>query len=399
MAAAELDALVLCAPHAFRYATGGEPGVAALFGRAGAAFALVPADPSLPLGAVVGDLGVRAFVEASGLTEVRTHPLWIETARLGGGPTLAAAIEAGWEGRATAFARPATFDLALAVAGIADLLRTRKLGSARLGFDLAWVPARDRDVIAAMLAPAQIRDGSNILDRLMAIKHPEEIDRLRRGADLGVAGLRAVAGTARPGDGAGELTAAFRAGVEAVASRNGVAAPPSWHYIAIGPEPWEPGGRIAPGSVVKVDVGCVVDGYSSDTSRNFVWGEPDGRAAELHALVEDAHAAALAALRPGARLATVHAAATSVLRQAGLARFSRGHFGHGLGAGPFSEAWPFVAADSDAIAEPGMVLAVEVPIYVSGLGSFNLEDQVLVREDGLDVMSPLPRALRRFEGG
>lgn len=250
-----------------------------------------------------------------------------------------------------------------------------------------------------MLAPARIRDGSDVLDRLMAIKSGEEIRRLQLGAELAMAGLQHMASHGAPGHDASRLSAFFREGVGQEAAKRAVAAPPSWHYVGIGPEPWDPNGRIEPGSLVKADVGCVVGGYSSDTSRNYVWGEPSGFAAELHTIVEAAHAAMIGALKPGAALVDVHAAATAVLRGAGLHRFSRSHFGHGLGAGAFSEAWPFIAADSDAVAEPGMMPAVEVPIYVSKLGGFNLEDQVLVTSAGMEVISTLPRSLIRLGRG
>lgn len=397
MTAAGLDALVLCAPHAFTYATGGSAGIAALFGRAGACFALVPVDPASSIAAVVGDLDEAAFRAASLIDDVRTHPLWIETGRLGSGPSVVGAVEAGWIGRHEGFARPATFDIAMAAGALRDQLASRGLGRARLGFDLSWVPARDRDTLAGLLAPAVVHDGSDVLDLLMAVKAEEEIRRLRRGAELAQAGLRTMARAAMVGDDAAALTAAFREGVVESAAETGEAAPPSWHYIGIGVDPWSPGGRLGSGTLIKADVGCVVGGYSSDTSRNYVWGEPSRFAADLHSVVEAAHRAALDALGPGVRLAGVHAAATAALRSAGLQRFTRGHFGHGLGAGPFSEAWPFIAADSDAVAEPGMMLAVEVPIYVTGLGAMNLEDQVLVTQDGIELISTLPRNLTRLD--
>ena len=399
MAAAGLDALVLCAPSAFAYATGGNAGVAALFGRAGACFALVPADPALAIGVVIGDLEQAAFRAASSITDVRPHPLWIETGTLGEGANVATAIEAGWRDRPAGFARPTTFDLGLAAEALRDLFAARHLESARLGLDLAWVPARDRDALQTLLSPARVLDGSDVLDRLMAIKCSEEIRRLRLGAELAMAGLHHMAAGTRLDDDGARLSALFREGVGEAAAARGEPVPPCWHYVGIGPEPWAPGGRVASGTLVKADVGCVVGGYSSDTSRNYVWGEPSTFAADLHGIVEDAHAALLGALKPGVPLAAVHAAATTVLQKAGLHRFSRGHFGHGLGAGPFSEAWPFIAADSDAVAEPGMMLAVEVPIYVSGLGGYNLEDQVLVTDNGIEVISTLPRALGQLGGG
>lgn len=393
---AGLDALVLCAPDAFAYATGGQAGVAALFGRAGAAFAVVPAVAALPLGAVVGDQQAAAFMAASPVSDVRTHPLWIETAVLGTGASVAAAIEAGWSGRPVGFARPATFDLALAAAELRELLAARGLRSGRLGFDLGFVPAADRDALVGELAPARILDGSGVLRRLQAIKHPDEVARLALAAKLSAAGLMALAEAITEGADAETLRAAYRAGVAAAARGRGLPPPPSWEYIGIGPDPWTPGGIVTRGAVVKADVGVVIDGYSSDTSRNYVFGEPSPEVARLHAMVEAAFDVALATMRLGAPLSEIHATATRSLRDAGLTRFSRGHFGHGLGASPFSEQWPFISADSTEAVEPGMVLALEVPIYVQGLCGFNLEDQFSVTANGVMPMTSLPRGLRRI---
>ncbi len=391
-----LDALVLCAPDAFAYATCGQAGVAALFGRAGATFAVVPADPGLPLGAVVGDQQAAAFMASSPVTDVRTHPLWIETAALGEGASVTAAIEAGWPGRPVGFARPATFDLALAAAGLREMLSARGLRSGRLGFDLGFVPAADRDAMVDMLAPAHILDGSDVLRRLQAIKHPDEVTRLALAAELSAAGLAALADAITDGADADTLRAAYRAGVAAAARARGLPPPPSWEYIGIGPDPWMPGGIVTRGAVVKADVGVVIDGYSSDISRNYVFGEPSPEVAQLHALIEAAFDVALATMRVGTPLSEVHAAATRSLREAGLTRFSRGHFGHGLGASPFCEQWPFISADSTEAVEPGMVLALEVPIYVQGLCGFNLEDQFSVTAEGVRPMTSLPRGLRRI---
>ena len=110
-------------------------------------------------------------------------------------------------------------------------------------------------------------------------------------------------------------------------------------------------------------------------------------------------ASMLSALRPGQPLGQAHAAATRTMHAAGFTSFSRGHFGHSVGAGVFSEEWPFIAAGSDVQLEPNMVIAVEAPYYVRGIGGFIIEDQFLVREDGLELLSPLPRDLLEIAVG
>ncbi len=87
----------------------------------------------------------------------------------------------------------------------------------------------------------------------------------------------------------------------------------------------------------------------------------------------------------------IYAATTTSIHRAGLASYQRGHFGHGLGASVGSEEWPFIAADSDVIAEPGMMLAFETPFYGKGIGGLIIEDQLLVTEDGIEIITTLPR--------
>ncbi len=397
LAAAGLDALIVAEPEGFLYATGGGQGVAGLFRRAGAGFVLIPADPALALGAVLTDTAEAAFRAASPIADVRTHPSWIETADVQAGAasdqSADALVRAAWAGRPAGFTRPATFSLAAAIAALRDLLAARGLLRARLGFDLDFIAANDARAIAAGLDGASVADGSPVLDRLRMVKAPGEIDRLRRGCELGEAGVAALAAGVRAGHTLTDLRDLFRAGVAAEAARRGVKPPDAtYEYIAIGPHPWNPG-IVEPGAVIKVDVVCAVDNYTSDTSRNFVFAAASPRLRGLHRALEDAFAAGEALLRPGTPLRAIHATVTGAIRAAGFTGYSRGHFGHGLGHSLFSEQWPFIAADAEVALEPNMMIAFETPIYLDGIGAFNLEDQMFITADGHEAINRLPRGL------
>jgi len=403
MAEAGLDALVISEPEIFTYATGVSPGVPALFRRAGAAFALVPADPALPAGAVIGDLYRENFLARSPIQDVATHPIWIENLDIR--PLLASprsnrpieelASEA-WAalGRPADFTRPATFDIAQSLKALKGLLASRKLAGARLGFDLDFVPANDLAAIKAALADARIGDGSPVIQRLTAVKAPGEIERLRLGLSLAEAGISAAMAEVGPGQGVEDLRARFRAGVRREAERRGVPQPAqTWEYIAVGPDPWSPAGRTDPGAGIKIDVGCVIEGYSSDSSRNFVVGAASAHQRRLHEAIEAAFAAGRAELKPGNPIAAVHRAATAEMHRQGFKGYARGHFGHGIGYSVFSEQWPFIAADAEVPLEPNMVLAFEIPVYINGVGAFNLEDQMLITQTGHESMNTLPHGL------
>jgi Xaa-Pro aminopeptidase len=395
---ADMDALVIAEPEGFKYATGVSAGVPALFRRSGAAFAVIPADPAMPCGAVIGDLYAGSLAGSTAIPKVKAHPLWIEVATISNGATapIEQQLRAAWQsdGRPDGLQRPNPFDISLSLAALRELLQELGLDRARLGLDLDFVSVNDFAKIQTALPGAGISDGTPVLDRLRAVKSPGEIDKLRLGLELSEAGLRALLERTKSGEDAEDLRRHFRAGVAAEAQRRGFDGQvQSWEYISIGTDPWRPGGRVASGTVIKADVGCVIDGYSSDCSRNFVFGAATAEQQRLHRHIEAAFAAGLAQIRPGNRLSDAYTAATAVLHQAGLIGYSRGHIGHGIGHAVFSEQWPFISADSDIPFETDMVLAYEIPLYINGFGGFNLEDQILVTPDGFASMNRLPHEL------
>jgi Xaa-Pro dipeptidase len=392
---AGIDALVVSEPEAFQYVTGSSMGVAGLFRRCGAGFAVIPADPALPMAAVIGDLAEPQFRATSSVSLLRTHPLWVETVGplLGKAP-IENAISARWAAsRPADFSRPATFDLHRSLAALEELLTGSGLRNGRIGFDFDFVSANDAVTIRAFFSNAWVCDGSPALNRLRMVKTAEEIGRLQLAAELAEAGIAELAFKVALNETVEDLRGHFRSGVETEAKRRSLNTPSSWEYISIGSEPWSTAGRVHPGCVIKVDVGCIIEGYSSDTSRNFAFGTADPAAQTIHDILERAFDVGLSAIHPGRRLADVHSLVTRTLEEAGLRGFRRGHYGHGLGVSVFSETWPFISADSKECFETGMVMAFEVPLYVNGVGGFNIEDQFLLTEKGALSMNRLPRSL------
>jgi Xaa-Pro aminopeptidase len=132
------------------------------------------------------------------------------------------------------------------------------------------------------------------------------------------------------------------------------------------------------GDMVKLDFGCVVDGYHSDMTRTVAFGEPLGELHEVYDLVLRAHRAGIDALRAGAVTGEVDDAARAVIRDAGYGE----RFGHGLGHGvglDIHEGPSLRAGNADRI-PAGAVVTVEPGIYLPGLGGVRIEDMVVVEE-------------------
>jgi Xaa-Pro aminopeptidase len=400
MRAAGIDALVIVQPENFAYATGAAPGVAAFWRRAGAAIALVPAAQTDKAAAVVADLHAESFRAASDIADIRAHTIWVETTdisrALPSNRPVAELIAEADAKRKSGFDRPATFDPRASFGLLRELLAERGLANARLGVEFDFLPVNDHALVRSVLPEAELVDSSALIARLRMVKSPREAALLRAGCEISEVGMHTVTGGLRAGQSRAELAEIWHAAVRVEAKRRGVAMANAWEYISVGPDPWSGGGAVEPGAVIKIDVGCVLTGYSSDSGRTFVFGRASDHARAIHAGLHDAFRAGLAEFRPGNTLGAVHRAARQAMRARGFATYSRGHFGHGIGSSVWSEEWPYTGADSGVVLEPGMVMAFETPYYVKGVGGFIIEDQVLVTANGAETMNSLPHELREI---
>lgn len=142
---------------------------------------------------------------------------------------------------------------------------------------------------------------------------------------------------------------------------------------------------------VVMDVGGGSGGYSSDITRMAAIGAPPDGYAEIHAIVEAAVQAALQAARPGVIAKEVDAAARDVITKAGYGDYFVHRTGHGLGVEIHEQ--PYLTSVSETVLDKGMVFSIEPGIYLPGRFGIRLEEIVILREDGPEIFSGLPRDL------
>ena len=149
--------------------------------------------------------------------------------------------------------------------------------------------------------------------------------------------------------------------------------------------------RIRKGDLVTIDFGAEAHGYLCDITRTVCVGRPSPRQREIHGLVLSAQAAAMQSIKPGVSCKSVDEAAREVIRRAGHGE----HFGHGTGhgIGLMVHEGPSVSPLSKDQVESGMVFTVEPGVYVPGWGGVRIEDMVLATENGMKLLTTLPREL------
>jgi Xaa-Pro aminopeptidase len=159
---------------------------------------------------------------------------------------------------------------------------------------------------------------------------------------------------------------------------------------------------------VLLDFGGVLDGYCLDLTRMVAVPPLSWEVGPLFDAVSAAHAAAIAAVRPGVPAWAIDRAAREVLEARGYgAAFVHGT-GHGLGLevheapriGKAEEAavragTPAAMTDAERpdVLQPGMVCTIEPGAYLEGQGGVRLEDDILVTTDGCDVLTTARRDL------
>ncbi|HVU12395.1 MAG TPA: Xaa-Pro peptidase family protein [Phototrophicaceae bacterium] len=142
-----------------------------------------------------------------------------------------------------------------------------------------------------------------------------------------------------------------------------------------------------------IDYGCKVGGYPADITRTFCLGTPTAEMQRIYDVVLRANEAGKAAAGPGVSMEAVDMATRKVIVDAGYGEYFTHRTGHGLGLDTH-EPIPQIATGVKALLEPGMVFTVEPGVYIPGVGGARVEDDVLITETGVEVLTSFPRKLK-----
>jgi len=151
---------------------------------------------------------------------------------------------------------------------------------------------------------------------------------------------------------------------------------------------------LASGDFALVHLNSYVEGFWTDLTRTSFLGSPNGQQLAMYEAVLDARALALRAIGDGVRASAVDAAARDHLTAAGFGAAFTHQLGHGIGYGAIYHGnLPRLHPCSEDVLRDGMACNIEPAIYIEGRGGLRHCDDVVVRPDGVQLLSPFHASL------
>ena len=272
-----------------------------------------------------------------------------------------------------------------------ELLRRKR--AARVGF-------HPSELTVAQLAVLRKAGGSRVrwsaaaglVEALRMRKEPVEIARIRKAARLTATVLQDVLPLLRPGVREIEIAAEIDHQMRLL----GASGPAFETIVAFGersayPHARPSSRRLRKNELVVLDLGAILGHYCGDLTRTVFAGRAPERVRRWHRAVQQAQAAAVAAVRVGVPCGEVDAAARRVLASSRLDQYFVHSTGHGLGL-EVHEA-PRIARGQKQALAAGNVITIEPGVYVPGVGGIRIEDDVVVHADRAEMLTRVTRDL------
>ena len=366
-----LDGAIVSSPENFHYVTGFGGHQHTVSRQPGFTLAVMRADDKVPTHLTTMDFEAATFrIKAAGLNfVVDPYDTWDEIAHGAVVPDKTA-MESSMD-------------------KLVQFMKACDLANKKVGIELDYLPVPYYKSLTEKFPEAEFVDISDLFVYARSVKQPDEIEMFRKLCRIADHGFTEVSKIAKIGVSERELVQCFREDV----IKSGFCVPSAWSMFSTGPSGARltlPGdGVVKDGDVVKFDAGvnAEFDFYTTDTSRAWIIGNGDPALLKLKDRLYEGQRRMIAAAKPGLPINELYHTAYDYVKEM-FPCYRRGHQGHSISMGPATAEAPYINASETRPLEAGMILAMEVPCYIDGVNGFNIEDMVLITEDGCEVLTP-----------
>ncbi|MGZ0171580.1 MAG: M24 family metallopeptidase [Planctomycetales bacterium] len=266
-----------------------------------------------------------------------------------------------------------------------------RLGVSKLAFDRNHVTVATLEKWTAALSGVELLPTDDPIDDLRMIKSAEEVTKVRHCCGISDKALELLMAIARPGVSELQLFWAFEDFLRQHSATS------AFDPIMIsGPRTARPHGNpsekiLEKGDLITFDLGACVDGYNSDITRTVVLGPASDWQRETYEQLLKAQCACIDAMKPGVNGKDVDGLARQILDERDLAQYFGHGLGHGLGALVHDTGRLSSAVEQDITID--QIWTIEPGVYVEGIGGMRIEDDIVITENGCDVLTEFPKHL------
>ncbi|MCM3627333.1 Xaa-Pro peptidase family protein [Paenibacillus glycanilyticus] len=276
------------------------------------------------------------------------------------------------------------------IADIRDLLAGKGIRAA--AFEQDQVVYSQYAAWSEALGDIKLTPVAGLVEDLRMIKDDAELQIMQEAADLADATFRHVQQFIKPGVKESEIALEM----EMYMRSHGATSSSFDTIVASGERSALPHGVaservIGNNEFVKLDFGAYYKGYCSDLTRTVVVGTPTDKHREIYDIVLEAQLHALEHIRPGMTGHEADALTRDIITKYGYGDKFGHSTGHGLGMEIHE--YPRLARNSDTILTPGMTVTVEPGIYLPGFGGVRIEDDIVITESGIKILTSSPKQL------
>ena len=275
---------------------------------------------------------------------------------------------------------------------VAVVKRVNRSRLSRVGFEGGAVSFLTQKRIRELLPKKRLVATDGWVETLRIEKDEGEIEQIRRAVDLASRAYSETLPLLRPGITEIEVAAE----IEYRMRRYGAERPSFETIVAFGARTAFPHARagtrpLQAGECILLDLGAILNGYASDMTRTVFLGKPTPKAARVYHAVLEAQQEGEAAVKAGVECAAVDRATRKVLERYGYGRYFTHGTGHGVGREIHE--LPRLGKKQRTPLPERAVVTVEPGVYIPGFGGVRIEDIVVVRKEGAEVLTRTPKEL------
>ncbi len=272
---------------------------------------------------------------------------------------------------------------------IKEFLSTLKL----IGLNYSNILYKDYIYLKKLLPKAKFIDISKEISNQRLIKDEFEIEKIRKACNIADTVMEKIPNIIYKGITENQLAAEINFLME----KNGAKKPAFTTISSFGKNTAEPHyshdkEKLKKGDFIICDFGANYKRYNSDITRTFIYGKPSNKQLSMHKTIIKAQQLAFNEIKPGINADLIHKKVYNYIQETEFKSLFIHSTGHSIGLNVHDVGGGF-SPDCNILLKENMIFTVEPGIYIPNFGGVRIEDDILIRKDGIELLTNVNRDL------